>query len=225
MTIKDTFGFIQPFVKDEQIFVSLRDLPAEARVGDEVSYRERTGPKGLSADRLKQVPKSQIVQSGLCTGIITREIEPHRGTPGCIRTTNANREVDKNIYVVFFDDVNKSSSRKIMKGDEVEFSLARIEGTSYARGSGISIKRTKREMALADQIQRMLEAGSVKELGVVDTIRGDYGFIKPQDRPDQIYFRVDDVVGDDVKISEVIPSFFPFQIECSLVLSILFDGR
>jgi hypothetical protein len=50
----------------------------------------------------------------------------------------------------------------------------------------------------------MLAAGAVREQGVVDTVRnGEYGFIKPADRPDQIYFRLDDFIDQEMRVSEV----------------------
>jgi hypothetical protein len=56
------------------------------------------------------------------------------------------------------------------------------------------------------QIQMMLVAGAVREQGVVEAIRGgEYGFIKPADRPNQIYFRLDDFVDREMRVSEVGP--------------------
>ena len=40
----------------------------------------------------------------------------------------------------------------------------------------------------------MLSAGAVREQGVIETVRNDFGFIKPADRADQIYFRLDDMI-------------------------------
>jgi hypothetical protein len=45
------------------------------------------------------------------------------------------------------------------------------------------------------QITRMLSVGAVREQGVIDTIRnGEFGFVKPVDRSEVIYFKVDDVI-------------------------------
>ena len=51
----------------------------------------------------------------------------------------------------------------------------------------------------------MVAAGVVREQGVVDTVKNnEFGFIKPVDRTEQIYFRVDDVINQDVIVTEVI---------------------
>jgi cold shock CspA family protein len=76
----------------------------------------------------------------------------------------------------------------------------------------------------------MLSVGAVREQGVIDTIRnGEFGFVKPVDRSEVIYFKVDDVVDQDVRISEGMEvdffvivenskgaSYFCIRIKCNL---------
>ena len=59
------------------------------------------------------------------------------------------------------------------------------------------------------QVQNMLATGARRKQGIVITMKSDFGFIKPEDQPDEIYFRLRDVVSSSdqpVKITEVSPS-------------------
>jgi hypothetical protein len=50
----------------------------------------------------------------------------------------------------------------------------------------------------------MVIRNELSSAGIIDAIKpGDYGFIKPADQPDQIYFRVDDFVDENVTPKEV----------------------
>lgn len=50
----------------------------------------------------------------------------------------------------------------------------------------------------------MLEAGAVRELGVISAVKNqEYGFIRAQDRKDEIYFRIDDVVSTNANSNEL----------------------
>ena len=93
---------------------------------------------------------------------------------------------------------SKTNQRRIVKGDEVELTLSKVNGlplSAYSRGTHCKVLRTKRDRLLAEQVQQMLSVGAVREQGIIETIRNnEFGFIKPADRTDQIYFRVDDVI-------------------------------
>ena len=93
---------------------------------------------------------------------------------------------------------SKPNQRRIVKGDEVELTLSKVNGlplSAYSRGTHCKVLRTKRDRLLAEQVQQMLSVGAVREQGIIETIRNnEFGFIKPADRTDQIYFRVDDVI-------------------------------
>ena len=68
----------------------------------------------------------------------------------------------------------------------------------------IKLKQLKRDRVIALQIQRMLEAGAIREVGVVTTVKNkEYGFIRAQDRKEELYFRLDDLAEENVKIEEV----------------------
>ena len=100
---------------------------------------------------------------------------------------------------------SKTSQRRIMKGDEVELTLSKVNGlplSAYSRGTHCKVLRTKRDRLLAEQVQQMLSVGAVREQGIIETVRNnEFGFIKPADRTDQIYFRVDDVIDQVTPLS------------------------
>ena len=95
--------------------------------------------------------------------------------------------------------------RRIAKGDEVEFDLYYIPGTQYAHARDITLLMTKRNRHIAEQIQLFTKAGVLQEHGVIDSIKGDYGFIKSCDRADQLFFRLDDLVDEAIRPNEVCP--------------------
>jgi cold shock CspA family protein len=229
VALRDAFGFLQPLQKEEQIYFSLRDVKSEVVVGDLVRYKERTGVKGLSADQIRVVPGSgQISLSGAVVGTVCREPDVNRRIPGLVNVSS-HTVVDGSGYklplpnqIPFIPgpcDVllssrsapmlpNSSSSSKgglkrIIKGDEVQFECFHIPGSNYLQGHEARVTRTKKEMQFALQIQRMLDAGAVQEAGIVDALKGDYGFIKPRDRKEQIYFRVSDMIDQEVNVESV----------------------
>ena len=56
------------------------------------------------------------------------------------------------------------------------------------------------------QVQNMLATGARRKQGIVVTIKADFGFLKPEDQPDEIYFRMKDVFSSPdqpAKITEV----------------------
>jgi cold shock CspA family protein len=49
----------------------------------------------------------------------------------------------------------------------------------------------------------MLAMGAVREQGVVDSVRNnEFGFIRPTDRTEQIYFRLDDLADPEAKVTD-----------------------
>lgn len=204
VSVKDTFGFVQPFQKEEQLYFSLRDVNTDIVVGDEVSYRERLSSRGCNAEHLRLVPADSIIRERKVSGLVIREPDMHKHVPGCLQLTASKDESGKegDSFVVFLPDSSRSAKR-IVKGDEIEVTIHEIKGTSYSVGKDPRIVRTKHARQLALQVQRLLDAGAVRELGVVDTIRGDFGFIKPQDRREQIYFKLSDVSESDTELREV----------------------
>jgi cold shock CspA family protein len=64
---------------------------------------------------------------------------------------------------------------------------------NYKSAINIKVILPKREKLHCEQIKRMLDAGAVREQGIIEAIKNDYGFIKPADSLEQIYFRLEDV--------------------------------
>jgi hypothetical protein len=140
-------------------------------------------------------------------GLISWDIDPYKNTPGLITLLTTQPSLPSSISFLSTDLPklsSSSSSRKgISKGDEVEFDLFYIPGTAYAHARNISLVMTKRNRYIAEQIELFTKAGVVQEHGVIDSIKGDYGFIKSCDRVDQLFFRLDDLVDETIRPNEV----------------------
>ena len=81
VSIKETFGFIQPLLAEDQIFFSLHGTHGLS-IGDEVSYMAKSTPKGMQADNLRPLEASKKAYLQGVRGVITKEPDLHRGTPG-----------------------------------------------------------------------------------------------------------------------------------------------
>lgn len=92
----------------------------------------------------------------------------------------------------------------------MEVTLLHIPGTTFLKAKNLKVTRNKRELAMAAQIDQMLAAGLTREQGIIETIKGEYGFIKPADRADQIYFKLDDIPAEKGKPEEVKTLAFNF---------------
>jgi hypothetical protein len=151
------------------------------------------------------------VNAGMCTGVVTKEFDAHRMSLGEIEVTE--RGVEGGVVassalanvrrVVFsWDNVKDRTNSKlrILSGDIVSFEVVVIPGTGYARAHAIVIKMTKREKTLRDQIEQFKTSGAEREQGVIETIKGDFGFIKGADRSDQLFFRLEDVNDKDGRL-------------------------
>lgn len=188
-------------------------------MGTEVEYSVRQGPKGPTACNVREIDESKVKiaspppLSALPAGsedqakgplrhrgLVSWEIDPYKNTPGIITllTTQPNLPTD-----IAFVATDISKNRRIAKGDEVEFDLQYLPGTQYAHARDISVFRTKRARQIAEQIQMFTKAGVLQEQGVIDAIKGDYGFIKSCDRAEQLFFRLDDIVDETIRPNEV----------------------
>ena len=88
----------------------------------------------------------------------------------------------------------------------MEFNLAQVGSNStLLQAIAIRVLQTKSERAVANQIQRMLDAGAVREVGSVCSIKrgGDFGFIKTLTRKEEVFFKLDDVVDNSATVTEV----------------------
>lgn len=184
-------------------------------MGTEVEYSVRPGQKGPAAYNVREIDESKVkvaqpptpahnddqaAQSLRHRGLVSWEIDPYKNTPGIITLLTTQPHLPTNISFVATDILK---NRRISKGDEVEFDLHYLPGTQYAHARDISIFRTKRARQVAEQIEMFAKAGVLQEQGVIDAIKGDYGFIKSCDRADQLFFRLDDIVDETIRPNEV----------------------
>ena len=151
------------------------------------------------ASRIRVLDSSGKVSLGVKEGVVGKEADYHRHVSGFISYTHADET-----HSVPYAFPDTSGSGRVSRGDEVKFSLEVIPRTSYMRATNVTVTRSKRERQLAEQIQGMFDMGMPRSQGVVETIKGDFGFIRRVDAPDHIYFRVDDVIEKDT-IIEVLP--------------------
>lgn len=240
ISLRPSFGFIQYIHSDEQVYFSEHDVYEGVKIGDIVSFTAHQSPKGLAASRIKHIDDSVDLES-LSTkvlGTISRIPERHRSNCGLLEVELSSLPNDlqpllrrKPVNTIAYrpKDLNSSQMPRttlLERGDFVEFTLSRIPGCGLLLGTDIHLKKLKRERerekSLAQQMQRMLDAGAVREVGVVTAIKNkEYGFIKSQDRKDELYFRMDGFLGDeDTVIREVygISNCYLHSVLCSLCL-------
>ena len=136
-------------------------------------------------------------------GLISWEADPFKSIPGSITLLENSTIVGPTTASFLHADIDKSG-RRVVKGDEVEFDLFILPDTHYAKATNIRVVRTRRDRVVQEQIQMFEEAGVKMEQGIIDTIKGrEFGFIRSCDRPEQIYFRLDDMVQLDTPTLEV----------------------
>lgn len=99
---------------------------------------------------------------------------------------------------------NKTSNREYGSTKSNQMSSERV----YKDGSrGSKQGQPRIQSSAQSQIQSMLDAGGQRHQGIVVSVRGEFGFVKPCELPDEVYFRVRDIMsidgGDqDVQIKE-----------------------
>ena len=212
-SIRSAFGFIQSIFSDDPIYFSEREFYNNMKVGDLLSFIVKSGPKGLAAQNVQLLSNgtdSFRVAAATVKGTVTRSYERHRSNFGLIDI-----EVDglptelkpffqsqtNNVISFRVSDVAKESLPRnhfLDRGDYVKFSILSVKDNVFYLAGSVELLQLKRDRAIALQIQRMLDAGAVRERGVVSAVKNqEYGFIRAQDRKDEIYFRVDDVGNED----------------------------
>jgi len=195
-------------------------------LGDEVSYQLRSSQRGPVAVSVRKVDQSlkQVIEVDL-TGDVVREAEQNRGSFGLISAIKSTSPasssstvppIPANIPFIFGDITSNSSPpQKIFKGDLVTFSAAYIPNTSYFRAQNVTVVQTKRDRALAKQIQELIANNCPLLEGHIQTLNKEFGFITSVDDCDtQYYFKVEDVnkedsSGDLVEVETSLYSFTP----------------
>lgn len=215
LSIKNTFGFIQAIYEDEQYYFSDREFYDNMKVADKVAFIPRSSQKGPSAHNVRfLIPTFTKLQPSV-QGSITRCPERHRSGCGLIEvdlSTVSNPEVKtllegklKKQIVYRPTNILPGPKNHFMdRGDLVEFTLTKMHDSNMIVANEIKLKQLKRDRAVALQIQRMLDAGAIREVGVVSAVKNkEYGFIRAQDRKEELYFKLDDFAEENVKIEEV----------------------
>jgi hypothetical protein len=82
--------------------------------------------------------------------------------------------------------------------------ISRDNGNRYRESGGLNRDQQQgpsrsqghrnRDMDPQTQMKNMIASGAIREQGIVVTVKGEFGFLKPADRPDEIYFRIQDLV-------------------------------
>ena len=160
--------------------------------------------------RVLDMSKVKKVESARQKGIVAWEADPYKSTPGSITLSAPDKGTESDPLLRGFTnasflhvDVDKAS-RRVVKGDEVEFDLYVLPNSSYARARNLTVSCTKRDRMIGEQIRMFEEAGVSKEHGVIDSIKGrEFGFIKACDRADHLFFRLDDLVDSETLCNEV----------------------
>lgn len=204
-TIKPGFGFIQPILDEEQIYFGGRELTPDIKIGDRVGFLVRQSARGLAAENVRTLSSQMDKVVSSVKGSVSRNPDRHRSNFGMVAvelsTTDARSAALlesaglKEIPFLPSDVTAKSipKNHRLDKGDYVEFSVHRVIGTNLYIARNVNMLQLKRDRAISQQIQRMLDAGVKREQGVISTLKkGEYGFIKPLDRKEEIYFRMED---------------------------------
>lgn len=212
--IKSNYGFIQPIVGDEQLFFSDRDFYDNMKVGDKVGYFPRQGNKGMQAESIRFLRPhlEQYIPTAKAT--VIRTPDTRRNLMGLLEIDltslkpEASASFERMREIPYrANDVIESSIPKLHrmdKGDTVEISISKVHDSQLMFACNVKLLHVHKDRMIAVQMQRLLDAGAVREQGVVSTNKGDYGFIKAQDRKDEVYFRIDDVLDDEEsKLTEV----------------------
>ena len=220
ISINNGFGFLQPYEEKEQAYYNQRDTPVGLEIGTEVAFLLQRGPRGLSAVAIQIIAPASVVTTPAVRGIISAapdgsrcpvghiDVSPMKGTDGKegASTSDENRNLQRAVYV---GTPNKrgsgynSASAPLTVGDEVEFTLNTIPGSSYVRATDVKLIQTRRERKRKEKIAELIAAGAVEEQGIIETInRGDFGFIKCADRTGSLYFNMSDMMTDE-KLEEV----------------------
>jgi len=204
-TIKQGFGFIQPIIDEEQIYFGGRELQPDMKVGDRVGFILRESVRGLAAENVRLLSQQMDKVVANVKGNVTRNPDRHRSSFGMagleLSTTDPRsaamlesaglKEVAFSPSDVLSESIPKG--HRLDKGDYLEFSVHRFIGSNFYVAKNVTMLQLKRERVIAQQIQRMLDAGVEREYGIVSALKkGEYGFIKPLDRKDEIYFRLEE---------------------------------
>ncbi len=204
VNIRDSYGFIQPWDKDngdgsaEQIFFHCSEAYPEVMIGHEVKYYIKRTPRGNQAVNLTKVLNELKLTIPGIKGVIIKEYDNHKHKPGEIKIEMSGIQPNLPTGIIlptFCIYTMYNTSKLASKGDIIEFELVKLLGCdSYNLARNINVTVNAKERAIQEQIKTMTESGIPRLQGFIENISSnrDYGFIKPADRTENIYFRLDD---------------------------------
>eukprot|EP01031_Cornospumella_fuschlensis_P030628 gene30628-37005_t len=212
ISMKGTFAFVQSLFTEEQFYCGEREFYDNIRQGDKVAYTSKDGARGPYVETLRPLIPTfeRVAEEQRVRGVVSRVGDRHRTSLGLIDLELGKMPADlaakftgKYNNKVFFraSDVQTASlprNHNLDAGDLVEFFVTRMHDSPLYFATEVKFVQSKRSRDTTLQVQRMLEAGAVQELGVVTTVKNqEFGFIQGQDRKDEVYFKVDDMQGLD----------------------------
>lgn len=162
------------------------------------------GRRGAFAVEVKPFDSQNTVTIQGIRGEVVRDFDLHRSTPGSIESSDTS--LPSGIGSIFpFRMIAEGLRRtvKCSKGDEVKFDLRYNPSSSYCVATNISLVLSKRVKKRQQVVDEMIAAGATVERGVVDHVIADYGFISPENRSEEIYFRTEDVLSEEGTMMEV----------------------
>lgn len=164
------------------MYFSEKEFYPGLKIGDKVGYLPRNGHKGVNADNVRNlIPQTEKLIPNV-QGIVSRTSDHNRAGLGLV-TVDVSKlsaaslnglDVTKFETVPFrMADIDSNTiphGYKLEEGDKLSFTLSRVHDSSFylvTQGKFISSKKT---MASTDMIQRMLDAGAKREMGVVTSV-------------------------------------------------------
>jgi len=199
VSFKDTFGFIQPFSTEEDIYFSARDAPSDIKIRGEVQFFKIKTPRGLCATNVSYTIQEEKCSKEMVLGTIVREADAHRGPFGLIELPsleeNKMSSSSPKYAPYFYEDIIPGDNQKktLKKGDTVLFTVMSLPGTGYCRGKEVRLHQMKRDKAVQD-VQKLIATGHPAHQGHIESLHSDYGFIRSAEGNGvQFYFRMDDV--------------------------------
>jgi hypothetical protein len=152
VAIKDSFGFIQPFFSEEQIFFSGKDFYEEMKIGELVRYQLQPGAGSTKAMKMSPIVGSRGITQANVEGTIVSTCDRNRNLYGILEM----KTIDAVSVMVAYQssDIRSSSMPKnhqpLEKGDIVEFDLAICSDcSSLYIADNIRFKMSRRDHASA----------------------------------------------------------------------------
>lgn len=213
--IKDSYGFIKTFDRNEDLFFSLRDAPRDIGTDSEVKFMVASeGPNSnkFHAVEIEILPRGtikvqEVIQEKL-QGIVIEGLQRHEdGEFGIIQVTNNNN----NNNTTDQQQQQEAKEGKEEKGEEEEEDEEKA--TTRYRFVHKSLRDTMRIVpqpsdivefdVLLDRRRRVKVAWNVKiskmggtrETGIIESVKDGFGFIECCERLDSMYFSFRDVVA------------------------------